>query len=105
MRWLGVLCPKACERDARARVPATAAAQGLSQLKKAIIDWRFSSVSEANAIRSDHCGECVMAAPQGLSEKKVEAAMRFPQKCIKACACAHYSAVRCAIAVAIPQWL
>ena len=46
-----------------------------------------------------------MAAPQGLSEKKVEAAMRFPQKCIKACACAHYSAVRCAIysAVAIAQ--
>jgi len=34
-----------------------------------------------------------MVAPQGLSEKKVEAAMRFPQKCIKACACAHHSAV------------
>ena len=29
---LGVLCPKACERDARARVPATAAAQGLSRV-------------------------------------------------------------------------
>lgn len=45
-----------------------------------------------------------MAAPQGLSEKKVEAAMRFPQKCIKACACAHHSAVRCGFsAVAIAQ--
>ena len=100
---LGVLCPKACERDARARVPATAAAQGLSPLKKAIINWRFCSVSEANAIRIDAVSVRAVAAPQGLSEKKVEAAMRFPQKCIKACACALHSAVRCAIAVAIAQ--